>query len=680
MHKLIMRLATCLLIMGTLLTTALHAEEVTATESYDSVFFNQYAPNTALDMVSRLPGFSLSSAENKRGLGQGGANVLINGERATGKTGAGSQLGRISAKNVTRIEILDGASLDIPGLTGQVANVITKTSGITGTWSWSPQVRRRQPVSLGHIHATVSGEYSNWTYSAELRNEQRRNGNWGIETLTAADGTLFETRNEDGQYQADTPGLLIDLSWKPATDRIANINLEYNRHNFRERELSNRTAITTRGNTLDTIFSFGEDETNWSIGSDYEFPLASGKLKTIAYHRFEESPTASIFDVFDNSDLLEGSRFSRVADESESILRTEYSWNTTTDRDWQIGLEGAFNVLDIDARLQTRSNNGQYSEVALEGASSRVEEKRSELTITHSRKLNEKWDLQASIGGEFSELTQTGGLSREFTRPKGFISSTYKPDDSLSIRTKLERVVGQLSFFDFISSVSVSDDLNSIGNVNLVPSQSWYAEIEFDKDFGEGNSSTINIFGEKISDLVDRIPIGVSGDAVGNIDNAYQYGIETNTTLKGDRWGYPGTELIIGLDFQKSEVDDPLTGISRRLNGDEKYYWGLEFRHDVPDTEWAYGFDISQDKDAPRYRLNNIGQYKFDGPRSSVFVEHKDFFGMKVKPSIVNLFSGTDDFTRQLFTDRRDIGVLDFTESRSRGFDPFFSLEVSSTF
>ncbi len=680
MHSLLMRLATCLFIVTLLISSALRAEELTASESYNPDFFSQYAPNTALDMVSRLPGFMISFAENKRGLGQGGANILINGERITGKTDANSQLGRISAKNVTRIEILDGASLDIPGLTGEVANIITATSGISGTWSWSPQVRRRQPVSLGHIHATVSGEYKNWTYSAELRNEQRRNGNWGIEKVTAADGTLFETRNEDGQYQADTPGLLIDLSWKPAADRTGNINLEYNRHNYRERELSNRTAITSRGNTLDTIFSFGEDETNGSIGTDYEFPLANGTLKTIAYHRFEESPTASIFEVFETNNLVQGSRFSRQADESESILRTEYSWNTSEESDWQIGIEGAFNVLDIEAQLQTRTAQENYTDVALEGASSRVEEKRSELTLTHSRKLNDKWDLQASLGGEFSELSQTGGLTREFTRPKGFISSTYKPDDSLSIRTKLEREVGQLSFFDFISSVSVIDDLNSTGNVNLVPSQSWYAEVEFDKDFGEGNSTTINIYGSKISDLVDRIPVGDSGDAVGNIDSAYQYGLTTNTTVKGDRWGYAGTELIIGLDLQKSEVDDPLTGISRRLNGDEKYYWGLDFRHDIPDTEWAYGFSVSQDKDAPRYRLNNIGQYEFKGPRSSIFIEHKNFYGMKVTPSIVNLFSGTDDFTRQLFTDRRDLGVLDFTESRSRGFDPFFSLEVSSTF
>jgi len=117
-----------------------------------------------------------------------------------------------------------------------------------------------------------------------------------------------------------------------------------------------------------------------------------------------------------------------------------------------------------------------------------------------------------------------------------------------------------------------------------------------------------------------------------------------------------------------------------RLNNNEKYYWGLSFRHDIPETDWAYGFDISRDIDAPSFRLNSISQYQFDRPRSSIFFEHKDFYGMKVRPGIVNLLGGKDNFSRQFFTDRRDLGVLDYTESRSRGFDPFFTLEISSTF
>jgi len=422
-------------------------------------------------MISRIPSFSISFAENKRGLGQGGANVLVNGKRITGKTDAVSQLGRIAAGNVVRIEILDGAALDIPGLSGQVANVVTTTSGLTGTWSWEPEFRRRQSVTDGHFHLTLSGEFSNWSYSTEVRQESRRNGNWGTEFLTQADGTVFETRNEQFKRNVDIPGVIIDLAWNPGDDRVANINLEYNKFNFNGTETSARDAVTADGTTSDTLFSRAEDETNYSIGADYELPFAAGKLKTIGYYRFEESPILTVFNTFDRfgtQEQLDGSRFAQQADESEAIIRSEYSWNTTENRDWQIGLEAAFNVLDITAELEELDASGNFVPEPLTGANSKVEEQRAELTVTHTRSLSPQLDLQISLGGEYSELEQTGGLMREFTRPKGFISSTYKPDESLALRARIEREVGQLNFFDFISSVNINEDLSTTGNVNLI--------------------------------------------------------------------------------------------------------------------------------------------------------------------------------------------------------------------
>ena len=304
---------------------------------------------------------------------------------------------------------------------------------------------------------------------------------------------------------------------------------------------------------------------------------------------------------------------------------------------------------------------------------------RSEGTITHTRALSPKWDLQVSLGGEYSEISQ-GAQTRDFIRPKGFISTTYKPDDKFSIRTKLERKVGQLNFFDFVDSVSLEDNLNSTGNSNLVPSQSWAGEVEFDKQFTGGHSLKARFYGQQISDLVDRIPIGMDGDAVGNIDDAQRYGVEINSTVKGDDIGLKGMELNTELTLQNSSVDDPLGGFSRRLNGDTKSYWSVSFRHDIPDSNWAWGFYSDQHLQAQVYRLNTINQFTFNGPWAHAFVEHKDVFGMKVNASIRNLFGASDDFVRTVYDSRRDIGEVIRFEDQSREFDLFFRLVVSGTF
>ena len=281
---------------------------------------------------------------------------------------------------------------------------------------------------------------------------------------------------------------------------------------------------------------------------------------------------------------------------------------------------------------------------------------------------------------ENSEISQTSGFVREFYRPKGFLSTTYKPDDSFSIRTKIEREVGQLNFFDFISSVSVQDDFDQTGNANLVPDQSWIGEVELDKDFGQGNTFKARFYGELISDLVDRIPIGLDGDAVGNIDSATRYGVDFTATLKGERWGLDGMQLDLELGLRQSAVDDPLLGFSRRLNDDKIYFWEFSFRHDIPDTDWAYGFFTEHFQESEVFRLDTIQQYNSPVPFSVIFIEHKDVFGLKVKADVRNLFGSSDDFTRTIFTDRRDQGVVDFIEDRSRPFGSFVRLTVSGTF
>ncbi len=89
-----------------------------------------------------MPGFVIRQAQQERGLGQATENVLLNGKRLSGKSNdVITELSRIPASNVIRIEIVDGATLDVPGLSGQVANVVAKAAGISGQFAWRPEFR-----------------------------------------------------------------------------------------------------------------------------------------------------------------------------------------------------------------------------------------------------------------------------------------------------------------------------------------------------------------------------------------------------------------------------------------------------------------------------------------------------------------------------------------------------------
>lgn len=93
-------------------------------------FFAAQRPNTALDMVNRVPGFSIDNGSGARGFEGAVGNVLINNNRPASKNDSGSNvLGRTLANQVERIELIRGGA---PGIDMQgysvVVNVILKTT------------------------------------------------------------------------------------------------------------------------------------------------------------------------------------------------------------------------------------------------------------------------------------------------------------------------------------------------------------------------------------------------------------------------------------------------------------------------------------------------------------------------------------------------------------------------
>ena len=95
--------------------TALTGEVDAGAQSYDRAFFAQYNPNTAEDMLRRLPGVqqildAASQAGQQRGLGSTGDQILIGGRRMAAKGQIVAALRRVPARNVQRIELIRGTS------------------------------------------------------------------------------------------------------------------------------------------------------------------------------------------------------------------------------------------------------------------------------------------------------------------------------------------------------------------------------------------------------------------------------------------------------------------------------------------------------------------------------------------------------------------------------------------
>ncbi|MEM6709231.1 MAG: TonB-dependent receptor plug domain-containing protein [Pseudomonadota bacterium] len=649
---------------------------------YAPADFARFAPRSALDMARQVPGFPIDDGDGERGFGQADTNILINGRRISGKSnGPVAALGRIPADDVARLEVVDGASLDIGGLSGQVLNVVTLAGGgISGRYRYSPEGRTdRAPGRWRNGAFSLSGGGAATEWTLDISNDESVGGTFGPEFVFDGDGALIDRREEALIDVIDQPGLAGSLTRVMSGGTVLNLSGEVNWFLFDSEEVSRQFPVGESPRVRELVRT--EDEFNFEVGADLDFSLGPGRLKLIGLHRFEDSPTENRvrFD-FEDGRPSSGSVFERQADEAETVLRAEFT-HAALGGDWQWALEGTHNYLDIESELLVRNELGELEPSPLPGASSRVEEDRAEFTLSYSHAWTPAVQVQYSLGAEFSELRQSGefGLTREFVRPKGFVSVNWSAAPGRDIALQLERRVGQLNFFDFIASVNVNQDRVNVTNVNLVPPQSWLLDLQLQQALGDLGSLTLGAFFEDITDSVDLIPIEGGGQAPGNLDEAVRYGVSTNATLLSDPAGWRGLRLDLEAAYTKSEVDDPLTGETRPLSNDSFIDFEATLRQDFPGTAWAAGIQWFFDKARRAVRIDEISVFKPSRAFTRLFVEHKDVFGLTLRGSVANLNDRGGDFFRTIFNDRTTNDVA-FREARYRDFGLLIRFEIEGSF
>jgi len=699
-------LVSCLAAIATPAIAQQAAQSAGQAQIYEPGFFTRFAPKTAADMVGNIPGFTITgNDDNARGFGQAKQNVLINGRRVSGKANdAATALGRISAESVVRIEIVDGAALNIPGLSGQVANVIAKVDDFSGNWNWNPEFRENLQPSWFRGAVSANGKTENgWSWSAELGAFEFHNGHDGPGIISNGSGVITETRREGFNGGGEEPSLAATLTYESPDAAIANFNIALQSFNFVGREDSFRNPVSAPSSAR--FSNIGEDERNGEFGADYEFDLGPGRLKVIALQRYEEEDEGVTVESYDAAGAFiadSGVRVRERGESGESIVRGEYGFSAF-DGDVQWAAEGAFNFLDVSTDIGERQPDGSYLMAPLPEGTARVEERRAETNLTYSRKLDDAWSMQSSLGVEYSELLQTGvnPKTREFVRPKGFVSVAWKPVDDFDLSIKGERKVGQLDFGDFLSSVDIQNNNQSSGNAELVPEQAWILSSEVNRKIGAWGA--VKLAGEYawVEDVVDRVPIDangqpvldplnnlalIAGSGVGNIDKAWASSITASGTINFDPIGARGLQLEFSYRYRDSELDDPLTGEPRQISSYPKVTTVSSLRWDIPDTSWTLVAGLEEYQNYANYRLDQVSR-NWVAPSSNFFsIENKDVFGMKVRLQAVNLNDSSENFRREVYQaagpglPRLRINPLDFVEERYRTFGPIVRLNVSGTF
>lgn len=650
---------------------------------YDPAYFTQFAPRTAFDMVSRIPGFTIDDGnQGQRGLGQANQNVLVNGQRFSSKSDSlFDQLQRISAGDVLRIEIVDGTALEIPGLSGQVANVVYKSTRTSGQFRWRSGFRPyNTEAQLYGGEISVTGRNGKLGYTVSLSNENNRFGADGPTIVSDAGGAVIEEQYNKFSGKYDNPKLATSFSYDFGGGVLGNLNLSYGA-DFQE-ITEPETGIYASGLVRTRDFLLDDQGPKYEIGGDIAFPAGPGTLKLIGLERFErDEVTTTLVDRFNDGRDASGFRFEQTGKIGERIGRFEYGWRMW-EADWQVSGEAAFNRLNLASRLFELDPSENFVELPFPGGNGGVTEDRYEGILSISKQLTPTLSLQFTGGAEYSKIEQTGSAanSRSFQRPKGSLSLTWKPRDDFDITIEARRKVGQLSFGDFLASVSLQNDNQNGGNNGLQPDQSWNLDAEINKGLGPWGSAKLVVRQAWFEDFVDFFPLANGGEARGNIGDAKRLHVELNTTLKGEPIGFNGARLEIKAVKRWMDVTDPFTGENRPFSYDLNSLLELDFRHDIPGSDWAWGSGLFTADNAPYSRRREVGR-DWEGPTfMNVFIENKDVFGLTVQALVGNILGARNKFERTVFDDDRPGADVAFEEDRNRRIGPIFRFTVSGSF
>tara|TARA_R110002167_G_scaffold344363_2_gene553758 strand:- start:4463 stop:6637 length:2175 start_codon:yes stop_codon:yes gene_type:complete len=656
-----------------ILASAASAQESTDIEStvtYPAEFFAQYEPYSVNDMLNRIPGISTarggggggpggSGGANRRGLGAGGDQILINGRRIAGKENEGnSQLARIPANQVQYIEIIRGTSgdLDVRG-GGQVINIVLLAAESRSSVAVELNTDRYHDGTIGPGGSiSLSGQRGAFNYLFSVESEPRYEFRDGFETSILADGSpndlvvRKEYREQDSYTMSSSMG--YDLT---ANDRI-NFNFQMKQEDppgtadrviIDQRVTPNKMTIE-----YDTIPATASA---WEVGGDYEHTFAnSSRFKTLFIVNQNESESTR--DAY----RLNGSgsdKFLFLANQSvqkERIVRSSYSFSLNDTQDLELGIEGAQTILDAQLQLglpsSTKPSSPLFGGLAQSSnTDALVEELRYESFIVHNWQINDRMSLESTLLYETSTIEQSGDVSNSrdfaFVRPK--VDYRFDITPSIQLRASIEKDVSQLSFSDFTSSVAGGDDdQNALaGNPQLAQEQSirYEANLEYRMPNDAGVLSS-KVYYHDLIDVIDKVNVSTATSilsANGNIGDGERMGINLDASIRLGFIGRPDMLLTSGVQVEDSTVVDPFLGIDRRLRQGGRGSFRLGYRHDVTAMSLNYGFNYMHSFEGNRkaYDIDKIEDYE-SGDFLTAFVEKVGFMGFTYRFEAMNILEG----------------------------------------
>lgn len=632
---------------------ALSQEGVTTFTPAD---FASAVPANALEMVARVPGFTIIAAdEDVRGYAGAQGNVLIDSAApASKRESIHDILRRIPSRAVERIELIRGSG----GASEHVliVNVVRRATG-----------RNEGAIELGVERATQGA----WAPRAALEYGRRD----GAATTQLAFTAFRETDEDSGRGYVigrDVSGALTadDITDANRTIDTVALTLSHRRPLFRgqltltgalraEDERKDETILSRDGAESEYIRET-EDLREVEAGVRQSRPLgAHTALELLASQQNAWRRAAET--VREGEDHA---AFSEDTESGETILRGELTHDTQRHVVLSASLEAAFNFLESAAAL---TENGVG--VLLPGSDVRIEETRAEAAFGARWRVRQGLTLQAGLRVETSSISQTGdtALDRDFTFIKPRATAAWDIGGRNQLRLIVTREADQLDFSDFVAAASFATGTVSAGNAELAPAQTWRTSIAWERQFWADGALTLTLIHDAIDDATDRVPIEAGGDvfdAPGNIGQAWRDTMQVEFATSFSAVGLPNVRVTAEALWRRSEVTDPTTQERRPISDEPVREGEIELTHVLASRglQWGVRYELAQKE--TRWRFDDVAQ-EHEAASWTIFAEQRFADHWRLRLEASDLFGREISDTRTRYDGPRDDFPVSEIERRS---------------
>ena len=602
---------------------------------YEPAFFAQYRPQTARDMASRIPGFSLESGNgssegrggpgnsggSSRGFGAGG-NVLIDGARPSSKSDTVQDvLGRIPASSVQRIELIRGSArgIDMQGKTA-VINVIRRGGdGIKGSVSTQTGIKEGGGLSPGARLELQKLTGKHLLEGALSYNSDQQGGGSSHRELIYENGAtpIISDRTSQGRFNR------YELTGAYEAPFVGG-NLRANLNASQNSGVSTNVDVYTSPTASVVTGGSSNQGDSREYGLQYTRPAWRGI-------EFEGSALYSQNDSSSDQNLG-GSIFSSTKATTETLGRGVLRFPTRANFTFDISSEMGKNTLDSRAALNGQPI-GQNSNIG-------VEELRAETAANLRWQAHPKIRVEVGARYETSTISTTaaGSASKDLAYLKPRLLVSWTPTSAQQVSFRAEKEASQLSFNDFTASAQLQNGTTVGGHADIVPDQSTTSELGSQWRAGRSSYAATYTYRDRL-DIIDRNLVSYTcptpsllddpaatttcyTETNDNVGNGSFQSLGVSGSIPLNRFGIPGGLLNARVMWTMTEMIDPTTQRSRAISNSAPMMWMAQFTQDLParNLKWGLssGFQSHSYQFRPRELNIRVGQ-----PSLNTFIEYK---------------------------------------------------------